>query len=120
MVIASTTDLHDPARIYPIDYSNDFPYEGGLAKISTVLQQLRTDDPHLLLVDSGDTIEGNPLAYYHAMLNNAPVDPMMLVMNRLRYDSMTVGNHEFNYGLAVQGKARYGEAQVPVDLGEHL
>jgi 2',3'-cyclic-nucleotide 2'-phosphodiesterase / 3'-nucleotidase len=110
VVIASTTDLH--GRIYPIDYSNDFPYEGGLAKISTVLQQLRTDDPHLLLVDSGDTIEGNPLAYYHARRNNAPVDPMMMVMNYLHYDSMALGNHDFNYGLAVQGKAR-GEAHFP-------
>jgi 2',3'-cyclic-nucleotide 2'-phosphodiesterase/3'-nucleotidase len=110
ITIASTTDLH--GRILPIDYSNDFPYEGGLAKISTVIQQLRDDDPNLLLVDSGDTIEGNPLAYYHARRNNAPTDPMMLVMNYLRYDSMTLGNHDFNYGLAVQGKAR-GEAHFP-------
>jgi 2',3'-cyclic-nucleotide 2'-phosphodiesterase/3'-nucleotidase len=108
--LAATTDLH--GRIYPIDYSNDFPYEGGLAKISTVIKQLRDDDPHLLLVDSGDTIEGNPLAYYHARRNNAPPDPMMLVMNSLHYDSMTLGNHDFNYGLAVQGKAR-GEARFP-------
>ena len=63
-------------------------------------------------MDSGDTIEGNPLAYYHARRNNAPVDPMMLVMNYLHYDSMALGNHDFNYGLAVQGKAR-GEAQFP-------
>ncbi len=110
VTIASTTDLH--GRIYPVDYSNDFPYEGGLAKISTVIQQLRGEDPKLLLVDSGDTIEGNPLAYYHARRNNTPPDPMMLVMSTLHYDSMAVGNHDFNYGLAVQGKAR-GEATFP-------
>ncbi len=110
VTIASTTDLH--GRIYPVDYSNDFPYEGGLAKISTVIQQLRGEDPKLLLVDSGDTIEGNPLAYYHARRNNVPPDPMMMVMSYLRYDSMAVGNHDFNYGLAVQGKAR-SEANFP-------
>lgn len=110
VTIASTTDLH--GRIWPVDYLTDFPYEGGLAKISTVVRDLRHDDPALLLIDSGDTIEGNPLAYFHARRNNAPPDPMMLVMNRLRYDSMTLGNHDFNYGLAVQGKARR-EADFP-------
>jgi 2',3'-cyclic-nucleotide 2'-phosphodiesterase/3'-nucleotidase len=110
VTIASTTDLH--GRIYPIDYSNDFPYEGGLAKLSTVLQRLRADDPQLLLVDSGDTLEGNPLVYYHARRNNAPIDPMMLVMNYLHYDSMALGNHDFNFGLAVQDKA-HAEAKFP-------
>jgi 2',3'-cyclic-nucleotide 2'-phosphodiesterase/3'-nucleotidase len=110
VTIAATTDLH--GRIYPIDYSNDFPYEGGLAKISTEVAALRNVDPNLLLLDSGDTIEGNPLAYYHARRNNAPIDPMMLVMNYLHYDAMTVGNHDFNYGLAVQDKA-HSEAQFP-------
>lgn len=110
VTVVSTTDLH--GRIYPIDYLTDFPFGGGLAKISTALRSLRDGDPDLLLVDSGDTIEGTPLAYYHARRNNAPVDPMMLVMNALHYDSMTPGNHDFNYGLAVQGKAR-AEARFP-------
>ena len=110
VTLASTTDLH--GRIYPVDYSNDFPYEGGLAKISSVLQRLRSDDPRLLLVDSGDTLEGNPLVYFHARRNNAPIDPMMLVMNYLHYDSMALGNHDFNFGLAVQDKA-HAEARFP-------
>jgi 2',3'-cyclic-nucleotide 2'-phosphodiesterase/3'-nucleotidase len=110
VTIAATTDLH--GRIYPINYDNDFPFEGGLAKISSVVQQLRDQDPALLLVDSGDTIEGNPLEYFHARRNNAPVDPMMRVMNFLHYDSMALGNHDFNYGLAVQSKAR-SEAHFP-------
>src|SRR5262249_42326138 len=36
----------------------------------------------------------------------------MLTMNALHYDSMTVGNHEYNFGLQVLNKAR-GEAQFP-------
>jgi 2',3'-cyclic-nucleotide 2'-phosphodiesterase/3'-nucleotidase len=110
VVIASTTDLH--GRIYPVDYFTELPFEGGLAKISTVVGELRRESPGLLLVDSGDTIEGNPLAYFHAQRNNGPTDPMMLVMSRLGYDEMTLGNHDFNYGLAVQSKAQ-GEAKFP-------
>jgi 2',3'-cyclic-nucleotide 2'-phosphodiesterase/3'-nucleotidase len=37
---------------------------------------------------------------------------MMLTMNALHYDSMTVGNHEYNFGLQVLNKAR-GEARFP-------
>jgi 5''-nucleotidase/2'',3''-cyclic phosphodiesterase and related esterases len=37
---------------------------------------------------------------------------MMLVMNSLNYDSMTVGNHEYNFGLNVLEKARK-EAKFP-------
>lgn len=61
---------------------------------------------------SGDTLQGTPLIYYHNKLNNAPTDPMMLVMNSLGYDSMTPGNHEFNFGLKVLEKAS-SEAQFP-------
>jgi len=37
---------------------------------------------------------------------------MMLAMNELHYDAMTVGNHEYNFGLQVLEKAR-SEAQFP-------
>jgi 2',3'-cyclic-nucleotide 2'-phosphodiesterase/3'-nucleotidase len=37
---------------------------------------------------------------------------MMLVMSSLNYDAMTVGNHEYNFGLKVLEKAR-GEAKFP-------
>ena len=65
-----------------------------------------------MLIDSGDTIQGSPLESFHGRKNNAPPDPMMLVMNSLNYDSMTVGNHEYNFGLKVLEKAR-SEAKFP-------
>jgi 2',3'-cyclic-nucleotide 2'-phosphodiesterase/3'-nucleotidase len=65
-----------------------------------------------MLIDSGDTIQGTPVQYYHNKKNNIPRDPMMLVMSSLHYDSMTVGNHEYNFGLKVLEKAR-SEADFP-------
>jgi 2',3'-cyclic-nucleotide 2'-phosphodiesterase/3'-nucleotidase len=65
-----------------------------------------------LLLDSGDTIQGTPLEYFHNKRNNAPPDPMMLSMSALHYDAMTVGNHEYNFGLKVLEKAR-SEAKFP-------
>ncbi|HKS30705.1 MAG TPA: 5'-nucleotidase C-terminal domain-containing protein [Pyrinomonadaceae bacterium] len=110
VVILSTTDLH--GNIYPIDYYTNKPDSRGLAKVATVIKQTRKDFPNLLLLDSGDTIQGTPLAYYHNKRNNTPPDPMMLAMSALKYDSMAVGNHEYNFGLKNIEKARR-EANFP-------
>ena len=110
ITILSTTDMH--GRIFPIDYYTNKYDNVGIAKIATLVKQARKDDPDLLLLDSGDTIQGTPLEYYHNKRHNEPPDPMMLTMNALRYDSMAVGNHEYNFGLKVLEKAR-SEAKFP-------
>lgn len=110
IVVLGTTDLH--GNIFPIDYYTDKADNRGLAKISTLVKQVRRENKNVLLIDSGDTIQGTPLQYYHNKKNNTPADPMMLAMSALNYDSMTVGNHEYNFGLKVLEKAR-SEAKFP-------
>ena len=110
VTILGTTDLH--GNLPPIDYYTNTPDNRGLAKIATLIKRTRKENQNLVLIDSGDTIQGTPLIYYHNKKNNKPPDPMMLVMNSLSYDSMTVGNHEYNFGLQVLEKAR-SEAQFP-------
>lgn len=110
IVILGTTDLH--GNLYPTDYYTNKPDNRGFAKIATLIRQIRKDNANVMLIDSGDTIQGTPLEYYHNKKNNTPPDPMMLAMNELQYDSMTVGNHEYNFGLKVLEKAR-SEAKFP-------
>ena len=110
VVILSTTDMH--GRVFPVDYYTNKYDNVGIAKVATLVKEARKNDPDLLLLDSGDTIQGTPLEYFHNKRNNTPPDPMMLAMNALHYDAMTVGNHEYNFGLNVLNKAR-GEAQFP-------
>jgi 2',3'-cyclic-nucleotide 2'-phosphodiesterase/3'-nucleotidase len=110
VVILGTTDMH--GRIFPIDYYTNKYDNVGIAKVATLVKEARKNDPDLLLVDSGDTIQGTPLEYFHNKRNNTPPDPMMLSMNALHYDSMAVGNHEYNFGLKVLEKAR-SEAKFP-------
>jgi len=110
IVILSTTDMH--GRIFPVDYYTNKYDNVGIAKVATLVKEARQKDPDLLLVDSGDTIQGTPLEYFHNKRNNTPPDPMMLTMSALHYDAMTVGNHEYNFGLKVLEKAR-SEAKFP-------
>src|ERR687894_1794172 len=110
ITILGTTDLH--GNINPIDYYTNKPDNRGLAKVATLIRRIRKEHPNVLLVDSGDTIQGSPLASFHSRKNNQPPNPMMLVMNSLNYDAMAVGNHEYNFGLKILEKAR-SEANFP-------
>jgi 2',3'-cyclic-nucleotide 2'-phosphodiesterase/3'-nucleotidase len=110
ITILSTTDLH--GNIFPLDYYTNQPDARGLARAATIIRQTRKENPNTLLLDSGDTIQGTPLEYFHNKKNNRPPDPLMLSMNALKYDAMAVGNHEYNFGLKVLEKAR-GEAYFP-------
>ncbi len=110
ITILSTTDLH--GNILPLDYYTNKVDERGLAKVATIVKQARRENPDLLLLDCGDTIQGTPLVYYHNEKNNQPPDPMMLTMSALKFDAMAVGNHDYNFGLKVLSKAR-GEAKFP-------
>jgi len=110
ITVLGTTDLH--GNLFPIDYYTDKPDNRGLAKIASLIRRVRKENENVVLIDSGDTIQGTPLAYYHNKKNNQPPNPMMLAMNALGYDAMTVGNHEYNFGLKVLEKAR-SEAKFP-------
>ncbi len=113
ITVLATTDLH--GNVFPYDYLTGKASERGLASIATLIHTERKSAPDALLVDAGDTIQGTPLeSVYQSGKDPASlkIDPMMLVMNYLRYDAMTVGNHEFNYGLANLLRAR-SQAKFP-------
>jgi 2',3'-cyclic-nucleotide 2'-phosphodiesterase/3'-nucleotidase len=123
VMVLATTDLH--GNLYPIDYGTDQPAPRGLAKIATLIRAAEAENPNHLLIDCGDTIQGTPVEYvYQTMVRTGtgPMglkppaglahDPMMLAMNLLGYDAMTVGNHEYNFGLKNLERAR-SEARFP-------
>lgn len=96
--ILGTSDIH--GNIYPIDYGTGKEQNYGLAKVSTVVNYKRDANPdRVMLVDSGDLIQGTPLSYLYDKDSTVEY-PLMKVMGAMKYDSWTLGNHEFNYGLA--------------------
>jgi len=104
ITLLETSDIH--GAIYPYDYFKDAPANGGLATLSTLVKGVRADNPNTLLLDNGDNQQGTPLTYYFNKVDTTAKNPVVAAMNIMAYDAMTLGNHEFNYGLAVVDKAR--------------
>ncbi|MCZ8517702.1 bifunctional UDP-sugar hydrolase/5'-nucleotidase [Paenibacillus filicis] len=103
LTILETSDLH--GHMLPIQYANNQATEYGFARLASRIREERRKGGPLLLVDNGDLIQGTPLAYHHARLNVETDNPMVQALNELEYDAAVIGNHEFNYGPELLGKA---------------
>ncbi len=92
--ILITTDTH--GRFMPHDYSRNEPNDAGsLAQAATLIYLLRAQYLHnTIVVDDGDFAQGN---FQDLFVNEA--NPMAVAMNEIGYDVITLGNHEFNYGI---------------------
>ena len=110
LTILQTGDLH--GNIFPIDYANGNYSDVGLGKVATIYRNALKENPATILLDTGDLIQGTPLEYYHAKIDNSLDDPMVKVMNAIGYKGFVIGNHEFNYGMSVLEKA-VSEANFP-------
>lgn len=102
--ILATGDLHMSLMDY--DYHTDAPARPGGAPgvdgIAAALSGLRGQAGASLLVDSGDFLQGGPMADFLGLergLAPGAVHPMIAAMNHLGYDAVTLGNHDFSYGL---------------------
>lgn len=110
--IIETTDLHMQLRGY--DYLADRPAPGtGLAAAATMIRTLRDEVEAALLLDAGDFLQGTPLGDEAARSNPAAQHPAIAAMAALGYDAVTLGNHEFNYGLDTL-RAALKDAPFPV------
>jgi 2',3'-cyclic-nucleotide 2'-phosphodiesterase/3'-nucleotidase len=114
ITVMETSDLHGNALNW--DYFKNAEFDDsahndvGLAKVSTLVNQIRADRgrERTMLLDSGDTIQGTPLDYYYAKVEpftqTGETHPMARAMNAIGYDGVTLGNHEFNYGIPLLAK----------------
>src|SRR5687768_5005640 len=99
LVIASTTDVHGRLRGWDY-YANGGETVRGLARAATIVDSVRAANPgRVILLDAGDLLQGNPLAYVAARVSSNRSNPIIAAMNAMRYDAAALGNHEFNYGV---------------------
>ncbi len=99
--ILATSDVH--AHITPWDYhSNRASVLTGLARTASLIAKARAEVECSILVDNGDFLQGSPIGDVEALRArglDTSLHPMIGVMNALGYDAVTLGNHEFTYGV---------------------
>ncbi|MEI6308766.1 MAG: 5'-nucleotidase C-terminal domain-containing protein, partial [bacterium] len=110
--LLETSDIHGNVEGWNY-FTDKASSSGGMSRIVTYLNSVRADNPNTLIVDDGDTIQGTPLNYLYNILTPSVTNPMAVAMNFMGYTSMTLGNHEFNFGQAVLNKIR-GEMTFPM------
>lgn len=98
IVVIGTTDVH--GWLLGWDYMAGEPLDGGLARLAPLVDSIRAAHPgRVVLVDSGDLLQGSPLAAAFTPLGEGEVHPVVMAMNHLGYDAAALGNHEFNFGI---------------------
>lgn len=108
LLILHTNDTH--SRIEPAgsELENKLKAgKGGFVRRATYIKEERLKDPDLLLVDCGDFSQGTP--YYNLFKGEVEIE----MMNAMKYDVMTIGNHEFDFGLENMHRL-YQLAKFPV------
>ncbi len=88
LTVYFTSDTH--GYLFPTSFADETARPMGLFSMDF------PKDGNTLVIDGGDCLQGSPLTYF-CHQEKRPM-PVARAMNELKYDFVTLGNHDFNYG----------------------
>ena len=92
LVLVHTNDVH--GRIVEEKGRDKTTSVVGDAKLATVIENERAKKNQTTVVlDAGDAFQGLPIS------NSTKGEARAEILNKMNYDAMAVGNHEFDFGL---------------------
>lgn len=95
ILILHTNDMHSRIEPFEKDYvDSTLANKGGMLRRANFIAQQRKEHKNVLLFDSGDFCQGTP--YYNIYKGEVEIK----MMNAMKYDAATIGNHEFDFGLS--------------------
>jgi 2',3'-cyclic-nucleotide 2'-phosphodiesterase (5'-nucleotidase family) len=94
-------------HVNDLDRMEEDDGKGGVARLATVVDQIRRGDPHVLVTNGGDAISPSLLSGFDHGAH------MIDLFNQIGFDAMALGNHEFDFGPEVLAE-RITEAQFPL------
>jgi 5'-nucleotidase len=98
ITILHTNDTH--SQIDPIDQTDtQYAGKGGVARRATLVKRVRKENPNTLMIDAGDVFQGTP--YFNFYKGEVEYKSMSLI----GYDVVTLGNHDFDNGVAALAAA---------------
>ena len=90
-----------------LDRMEEADGKGGVARLATVVEEIREGNPHVLVTHGGDSISPSLLSGFDRGAH------IIDLFNQIGIDAMAVGNHEFDFGPEVLAE-RLAEAQFPM------
>jgi len=101
--VIETSDVH--GHFFPWDFMEKQPISGTLSRANTYINKERqTYGDNLLLIDNGDILQGQPCVYWSNYVMPENENLAASVINYMRYDAETVGNHDIEPGHKVYDK----------------
>ena len=92
LTILHTNDVHSYIDPFPANHPKN-PNLGGVARRAAIIENIRKENPNVLLLDAGDIFQGTPyFNYYGGELE-------FKLMSMMKYDIATIGNHDFDNGI---------------------
>ena len=107
LVILHTNDVHSRIEPFPEDGSRNAGL-GGAARRAALINKIRSENEHVLLLDAGDIFQGTP--YFNFFLGELDIK----LMTEMGYDATTMGNHDFDGGLENFEKQMREHGNFPV------
>ena len=101
--VIETSDVH--GHFFPYDFMEKKAIKGTLVRANTYINKERVKyGDNLLLIDNGDILQGQPCVYWSNFVMPDDENLSATVINYMRYDAETVGNHDIEPGHAVYDK----------------
>ncbi len=92
ITLLHTNDVHSRIDPFPMD-GGRYQGLGGTSKRAAIIEKIRTEEEHVLLLDAGDIFQGTPYFNYYGG------EVEFKLMSEMRYDASTIGNHDFDAGI---------------------
>ena len=102
--VIETSDVH--GHFFPYDFMEKKPIRGTLSRANTYIKEQRKKygEDHFLLIDNGDILRGQPCVYWSNYVMPENENIAASVINYMKYDAETVGNHDIEPGHKVYDK----------------
>ena len=101
--IVETSDVH--GAFFPYDFTERRPMSGTMARVSSYVKRQRKEmGDRLILLENGDILQGQPTCYYTNFVATDKPNIAAEVVNYLKYDAQTFGNHDVEVGHKVYDK----------------
>lgn len=101
--IIETSDVH--GAIYPFNFIDNKKAAHSLSQVHAFVKAERNKaGQNVLLLDNGDILQGDPAIYYYNFIDTGSIHLLADIMNYMKYDAATVGNHDIETGHAVYDK----------------